>query len=353
MKIIADASLPGLHQAFPKPFELSLYNNANELPELLKNQQVLICRATLKVNEKLLKGHALSYVATASSGTDHIDSLYLKNNSIQLIDAKGSNAIAVADYVIATLAYLQRYKNFSGSKAGVVGVGEVGSRVVKRLTAAGMEVICYDPIKAEQDEEFKNSTLEELALCNLISIHANLHDEHPYPSSNLFNESLLKQLKPNTVIINASRGGIVDEEALLEQKKTLIYCTDVFSNEPKINSKIIELATLCTPHVAGHSIEAKYRAIEMISEKLHAYMQLESPQFNFYPKAPSLSYEEKNWQDLALKLYNPLHETLQLKTAANLESAFLNLRKAHQNRYDFCCYALSMSNHKISKIFGF
>ncbi|KTD39341.1 erythronate-4-phosphate dehydrogenase [Legionella nautarum] len=347
MKILADASLPGLQQAFPEPFELSFYNNANELPELLKNQQVLICRATLKVDKNLLKGHALRYVATASSGIDHIDLLYLKNNSIQLIDAKGSNAVAVADYVIATLAYLQQYKNFSGSKAAVLGVGEVGSKVVRRLTAAGMEVLCYDPFKAE----FKNRTLQDLVDCDLISIHANLHDEQPYPSRHLFNESLLEQLKPNTVIINAARGGIVDEKALLQQKTPLIYCTDVFSNEPKISSKIIELATLCTPHIAGHSIEAKYRAIEMISEKLHAYMQLEAPPFNFYPQAPSLAYSDKSWQDLALKLYNPLHETLQLKTAANLESTFINLRKAHQNRHDFCCYNLPIS--KLSKLLGF
>lgn len=349
MKILADASLPGLQQAFPKPFELSFYNNANELPVLLKNQQALICRATLKVNENLLKGHALSYVATASSGTDHIDSFYLNNNAIQLIDAKGSNAVAVADYVIATLAYLQQYKNFAGSKAAVIGVGEVGSKVVKRLGATGMEVLCYDPFKPE----FKNKTLQEIVDCDLITIHANLHDEQPYPSRHLFNGSLLKQLKPYTVIINAARGGIVDEDALLEQKNSLIYCTDVFLNEPKVNSKIIERATLCTPHIAGHSIEAKYRAIEMISKKLHACMRLEAPSFNFYPEAPSLAYSDKSWQDLALKLYNPLYETQQLKTAAKLESAFINLRKAHQNRHDFCCYTLAINNPKISKIFGF
>lgn len=154
MKILADASLPELVEAFPKPFELSTYLHANEIPNLLKDQQILLCRSTLQVNESLLKGHSLRYVATASSGTDHIDSLYLINNAIELIDAKGSNAVAVADYVIASLAFLQKYKGFSGLKAGVIGVGEVGEKVVKRLAAAGMEVHSYDPLRSENDPHF-------------------------------------------------------------------------------------------------------------------------------------------------------------------------------------------------------
>jgi len=353
MKILADASLPGLVEAFPKPFELSTYLHANEIPNLLKDQQILLCRSTLQVNESLLKGHSLRYVATASSGTDHIDSLYLKNNAIELIDAKGSNAVAVADYVIASLAFLQKYKGFSGLKAGVIGVGEVGEKVVKRLAAAGMEVHSYDPLRSENDPHFFSCTLDTITQCDLVCIHANLHDNPPYSSRNLFDKRLLNRLKPNAVIINASRGGIVNEEALLQQKKPIIYCTDVYYNEPDINPEIIRLATLCTPHIAGHSLEAKCEAVRMVSRKLHTRLHLSSPTFSEPAiEATNLSNTFKHWQDIALHLYNPFEETNFIKSANNLQQSFLNLRKAHQKRHDFCRYPLPFIDEQIKEILG-
>ncbi len=268
-----------------------------------------------------------------------------------MIDAKGANAIAVADYVIATLAFLQKYKGFSGSKAGVIGVGEVGSRVVSRLKAAGMTLLCNDPFIT--DLGFANNSLEELVECDLITIHANLHDSPLYPSKDLLNEGLLKQLKPGTVIINAARGGIVNEEALLKQK-SLIYCTDVYNNEPNINKEIIKLATLCTPHIAGHSIEAKYRAVAILSEILHARLNLKPPA----RQLPAVTIEmplplTSAWHDLVLALYNPGNETALLKTSHSLELRFQTLRKAHQNRHDFCNYPVQITDRKVRQILGF
>jgi erythronate-4-phosphate dehydrogenase len=353
MKILADAALPGLLQAFPKPFEITLYKQPEDIARLIKGQQILLCRSTLNVNEALLKGHSLRYVATASSGTDHIDSHYLRNNAIELIDAKGSNATAVADYVIATLAFLQKYKGFSGTKAGVIGIGEVGEKVVKRLTAAQMDVFCYDPPKSELDANFCTSSLADLRQCDLISVHANLHEHAPYPSRNLLDMTLLSQLKSGAIIINASRGGIVNEEAILKQKNALIYCTDVYTNEPSINSKIVDFATLCTPHIAGHSIEAKYRAVAMVSQTLHANYQLTPPTRTFpvATELPRLSANQ-SWLESVLSLYNPTKETNLLKAADNLELTFLTLRKNHQNRHDFGVYDAHLTNKQTQAILG-
>lgn len=355
MKILADASLPELSQAFPKPFELSVYKDTQELSSKLKGQQILFCRSTLKINEQLLAGlsHSLNYVATASSGTDHIDSQYLESNTIKIIDAKGSNAIAVADYVIATLAFLQKYRGFSGTEAGIIGVGEVGARVIERLQAAGMEVICNDPIRAFVDLNFTNNDLESLAQCDLICLHANLHEDPPFPSKDLLNERLLEKLKPGTVIINAARGGIVNEKALLKLKDRFTYCTDVYNNEPKISKEIVDSALLCTPHIAGHSIEAKLAAVRIVSEKLHAFFNLPIPQWQLLPKAEPMSLPlSPNWQDLVLSLYNPLNDTLQLKASNNLELDFQRLRKAHQNRHDFCNYSIEIDSSQIGRLLG-
>lgn len=355
IKILADQGLPGLEAAFPNPFTLSLYANSNELLALLPSQDILICRSTLKVNAALLQNSRLKYVATASSGRDHIDEQWLQTQGISLLDAKGSNASSVADYILSTLAYLSIYKGFSGKKAGLIGCGAVGQRVKKRLQAAGFDVRDYDPPKAEIAEDFTSVPLSALIDCDLICVHANLHDTLPYPSYKLLNADFLSQLKPGTVIINAARGGIVDEEALCQLEKPLLYCTDVYSHEPAVSSPVIDLATLCTPHIAGHSLEAKQAAIYQVSQQLHTCYRLKAPNFKTAMKRalPANCDGNSPWQDLVLSLYNPVIESQLFKAAENKETAFLDLRKSHQFRHDFNTYDLHALNKQLQDICGF
>ncbi|MFC3907852.1 4-phosphoerythronate dehydrogenase [Legionella dresdenensis] len=353
MKIIADATLPGLAEAFPHPFELSLFEQASDLHKHLHGQDILLCRSTLHVDEALLDGHHLRYVATASSGTDHIDKHYLDRRDIQLIDAKGSNAIAVADYVLSCLAYLQTYTDFKPPlpyrerageretrKAAVIGMGAVGSIVAQRLQALGYPILSFDPPRAERDPAYKSAHIHELAECNLICIHASLHDNEPYPSRNLLDKQFLQQLKPNTAIINASRGEIVSEDALLKLSTPLYYCTDVYADEPDIDAKLVDYATLCTPHIAGHSIEAKLGAVRMVSEKLHHACKLALPTFTpALVEEPRIIQPGQSWQNYILSLFNPVDDTVGLKLASDKTEAFLKLRKAHSSRHDFRAYA--------------
>lgn len=340
MKILADSSLPGLAEAFPKPFVLTQYTHPDELPMLLANQDVLLCRATLKVNQHLLNNQPLKCVATASSGTDHLDHSYLKKHQIKIIDAKGCNAVSVADYVVASLAFLDQHHLITGNKAGIIGMGQVGAKVFTRLNALKFQIKTYDPPKAELDNQFQSCKLNHLFDCDILCIHAELHDTPPHPSRNLINQDFLNKLKPGCIIINASRGGIINEEALIHAPQSLIYCTDVYLNEPDINKHIIEKATLCTPHIAGHSLEAKYNAVALVSKQIHQMMSLPIPEFT----KPKFSMDaalinNKSWQDLVLSIYNPAIETKYLKEAGNLKSAFLTQRKNHQFRHDFSIYA--------------
>lgn len=355
MNILADASLPGLEQAFPKPFNLMRYNHANELAHLLVGQDVLLCRSTLKVNRALLENHSIRYVATASSGTDHLDHSWLNAQHIQIIDAKGSNARAVADYVVACLAFLEQRHFIQGNKAGVVGLGKVGTQVSTRLQAAGFQVFHYDPLKAMREADtFQSCSLEDLYQADLICIHAELHDNPPFPSRHLVNQHFLTQLKPGSIIINAARGGVIDEEALLHEPKALIYCTDVYLNEPTIDARIIDKAVLCTPHIAGHSIEAKYAAVAMVSLSLHQVANLPVPQFAT-PQTIKTIHIEKNklWYESVLSLYNPIEETVNLKKTIDKKSAFMELRKHHQNRHDFCQYSMeSLGDEKTKLLLG-
>ncbi|AWN73737.1 4-phosphoerythronate dehydrogenase [Legionella anisa] len=354
MNILADASLPGLEQAFPKPFHLTMYHHPDEIAGLLSGQEVLLCRANLKVNQFLLKNHCLRYVATASSGTDHLDSTWLNSQNIQIIDAKGANARAVADYVVACLAFLEQQQRVLGNKAGIIGLGKVGTQIAARLQAVGFELLTYDPLKAERESTFESCTIEELYSVDLLCIHAELHNSSPYPSANLVNQDFLDRLKSGCVIVNAARGGIVNEEALLHSSKPLIYCTDVYLNEPDIDPRIIDQSTICTPHIAGHSLEAKYTAVAMVSSALHQIAGLAPPQFAAPALPNDLSLEkDKLWHEFILKIYNPLEETLLLKHASDKKAAFLNLRKNHQTRHDFSQYSKdSTLNYKTKLLLG-
>lgn len=349
MKILADATLPHLSALFTPSFNLTLYNTQNELPHLLPTHDILLCRSTLSVTAELLADSQIQCVATASSGIDHIESDFLKKQGIHLFDAKGCNANAVADYVVATLAFLSRNGRLIGNKAGIIGMGEVGTRVMARLQEAGFNVVCFDLPRAARDNHYDYCTLTELTTCDLLCIHANLHTTPPHPSANLLAADFLDQLKPNTVIINAARGGIVNEEALLQTNIPITYCTDVYNIEPTINAKLVDFATLCTPHIAGHSIEAKDAAVLKISQQLHHHYGLPTPTTGpFIPGMNSISLPSKgaynlNWQDCVLSLYNPSIETNILKKAHDKSLAFITQRQAHQHRHDFIFYDINPS----------
>lgn len=342
MKIIADATLPNLIELFQKPFEITTYNNQRTLREALEFHDVLLCRSTLKVDEHLLKNTKIQCVATASSGTDHIDASYLNSKNIKLFDAKGSNAHAVADYVTATLAWLEQQGKLTGKKAGVIGVGEVGSRVIERLNLSGYNVCCYDPYRVDNAHSFNFVNFQELLDCDLLCIHANLHQNTPWPSLNLIHANVMSELKHGTTIINASRGGIVNETDLLNTQKNIHYCTDVYSEEPNINPDIVNFATLCTPHIAGHSIEAKTKAIIQLKHQLLRHFGLTSlDKFASHSSHNDQMIKKlnlnsnKSWQNDALSLYNPHHETLILKGHSNKKEAFLSSRRSHTDRHDF------------------
>ena len=340
MNLIADGSLPHLSALFSQCFQLSTYQTEDQLINKLATQDILLCRSTLKVSAQLLKESRLQCVATASSGTDHIDKQFLAQHNILLLDAKGCNAAAVADYVLAVLAYLRQYLQLTPKTAGIIGVGMVGRLVAERLLAAGLTLSYCDPLKAQQDNDYPYTELEALSACDLLCIHANRHEQMPYPSVHLIDDHFLSQLKPGCIIINASRGDIVNETALLNTSKKLYYCTDVYSNEPHINPAIIAKASLCTPHIAGHSIEAKQNAMRHLSNQIHRYYGY-SPPTEIPPPPHSAQVIRSHWCETVLDMYNPAVESKQMKQATHMSDTFLSLRKAHQHRHDFSADIIS------------
>lgn len=339
MKILADRSLPLSEALYQAPFELSYFDSIKDITDSLAEQDVLLCRSTLKVSNKLIKNTSLQCIATASSGIDHIDTQALIKQGIRLFHANGCNAASVSDYIVACLAHLSQQGLFTGKTAGIIGYGEVGRRVHARLLTLGLSVLIYDPLKASVDNHFQSCRLEDLYNCELLCLHANLHKTPPFPSHHLINEQVIKALKPGTIVINAARGELVDENALLTHGKHIEYCTDVYAKEPYLSKAIVDKALLCTPHIAGHSLDAKRNAVTMVASALHTYFKINMPQILSLSPIECPNIEQKsNWQESILLIYHPLKETLALKSAHNLDQTFLTLRHAHQKRRDFSAY---------------
>lgn len=339
IKILADVSIPNAAEVFTAPFSLTYYHHEDEIADLLVDQAILLCRSTFKITRQLLKNAKLDFIATASSGTDHIDKDFLQQHRITLLNAKGANASAVSDYVLASLAYLDKYQLLNGRLVGIIGVGKVGSQVAQQLKAMNYEVICYDPFREKKDTDYQYQPLATLTACDVICVHANLHDTPPYPSKNLISADFLTQLKPKTILINAARGGIVNEVDLCALKHPLIYCTDVYENEPHIRPDVVDFATLCTPHIAGHTLEAKKNVIKMLHAQLCHHYHLPCTSF-LLESAQKIAFppiKTQVWSDYILSLFNPGEDTTVLKQAKNKTEAFLKQRAAHQ-RHDFCYY---------------
>lgn len=327
MKCIFDKSIPVIGELLSHhPFELNPKGliTANDC----KDADILICRSTLSINEALLKASNVKLVATCTSGTNHIDSNYLNNSGIELIDARGCNAKSVCDYVFASLASL--HDTLEDKSIGIIGVGHVGSKVSKFARALGMDVKLYDPPRRESEANFKQSTLNEISQCDIITLHTPLTYSNYHPTYQLIDKKFLSSLKPNATLINTSRGEVIDEEALTACAQPLNTILDVFCHEPHISEAILKKATIATPHIAGHAIEAKQRASVIVYHKICQFLGMT-------PSKSNIINSESNTAtllslDKIRKQYNPMLESEKLKKLG--VSSFNVLRKAHL-RHEF------------------
>jgi len=286
MKIVADANIIHVQQLYQQYGELVLKSGRDISNVDLRDAQVLIVRSITPVNEALLAGSDIKLVLTATSGTDHLDLDYLRRSGIAVQDAAGSNANAVVEYCLAALAELIVTCRFSLKKkrVGIVGFGHVGSRLYKALTLLGMECVVCDPFVEKMRVQVsvvspKFCSLEEALSCEIISLHTPLTRGGGHDTYHLINRESLKLIRPGTLLINASRGAVVDGSALygrLRDQKDLLCVLDVWENEPNISQDLLSLVAIATPHIAGYSVEAKTSASEMNFSSFQAHFSFEN-----------------------------------------------------------------------------
>lgn len=272
MKIVADENIVAVAELYRQHGELQLLPGRAIGPAAVKDADVLLVRSITRVDRALLAGSRVRFVATATSGTDHLDLPWLAEQGIAVAEAAGSNANAVVEYVLSALAELHlRGIAMQGRQAAIVGFGQVGSRLYAALQILGLDVRVCDPL-VEADLRQRGlpapvrfCTVEQALQASLISLHTPLTRTGMHATWHLLERSRLAGLRPGSILINAARGPVVCNQALLARllMKAELHCVlDVWENEPRISMPLLQAVTLGTPHVAGYSVEAKSNASE-------------------------------------------------------------------------------------------
>ena len=243
----------------------------------VREADVLVIRTRTQVNEALLSGSRVRLVCTATIGFDHIDTAYCDAHGIQWMSCPGCNAQAVCDYIEQAIdesksSNLQIFKSSNPPTIGVVGVGHVGSLVAKMAERKRLKVLLNDPPKGigiSLDKIAKN--------CDIITFHVPL----VCPTRHLCDEAFLAKCKPGALIINAARGGVVDEQALLHSGHPFIL--DTWENEPNLNKEVLQSAFRASMHIAGYSVQGKRNATQMCLNSIADLFQLPPIDVSAYP----------------------------------------------------------------------
>ena len=349
LSIVADRQILLAEEAFSGFGEVTLVDGRTIDQTVVKNADVLLVRSVTQVDESLLKNSNVSFVGSATSGIDHIDTDYLKQSNINFAHAPGSNARSVAEYVLSSLFATAEFNNFdlANKTVGIVGCGQVGSRVKRFMESLGVCCLVNDPPLAEQSASDLYVELERVLEADIITIHVPLTTDGKYPTSKLVDKTFLDRLKSDVVLINTSRGEVVDEPDLLSfkaanPKSTLIL--DVWCNEPAININLLQQAFIGTPHIAGYSYDGKLKATKTLAKSLSTMTNSEmSNALLFTPEmVPDIiEYNDENAIQLAvMQTYDVRSDAIALRELITMVSEeravyFDSLRKNDPVRREF------------------
>jgi len=240
----------------------------------LRDADVVVVRSETRVGRALLDGTRVCFVGTTTIGTDHVDLEYLSARGIGFAGAPGSNANSVAEYITAALLSLGERKGLELERLslGVVGVGHIGSRVARIGRALGMQVLLNDPPLARRTGDPRFVSLDDLMCCDILTLHVPLTRDGEDPTWHLFGVERISRMKAGSVLINSSRGAVVDTETLLHAlggRHLGGAVLDVWEHEPSIEGRLLEAVDIGTAHIAGYSLDGKVNAARMIFDAVN------------------------------------------------------------------------------------
>jgi erythronate-4-phosphate dehydrogenase len=356
MKITVDENITYGKDAFSQFGDVELLHGREITSDSVKDSDALIVRSITKVDKNLLEGSKVKFVGTATIGKDHIDLEYLKENKITFADAAGCNAHAVKEYIFTALTDVLSKKNlkFNNVSIGIIGAGNVGSKVALCANALGMKTIINDPPLKRKTGNDIYKELDEALEADIVTLHVPLNKEGIDKTYHLLDYERLSQLKDNCILINSSRGSVVDNGVLekLIEKKNFTVILDVWENEPELYPELLKKVYMGTPHIAGYSYEGKLNGTTMIYSALCKFLN-EKESF----KVPEVKVDdslielkgtgsvETSLHNLFKRIYDIKKDDANLRKILNEENMgkyFDTLRKEYHLRYEFPNYSVSV-----------
>lgn len=320
MKVIIDDKIPYIKGQIETIADSVIYMKGSDIKAAdVKDADILIVRTRTHCDRALLHGSRVSLIVTATIGFDHIDTAYCAEAGIKWTNCPGCNASSVCQYIHNSLLVLD--KVHPELTIGVVGAGHVGSLVVADCKAEGMKVLVCDPPRQERGDTIEGVpfvTIDEIAeKADIITFHTPLEREGKHPTYHLADNEFFKKLKRAPLIINSSRGAVVNNTALIHAIDTGMVCNaviDTWENEPDINLQLLQRAVIATPHIAGYSADGKANATRMSLQAVCRHtgipftLDIQPPQLPDHLRPTSDNPAER-----ALQLYDPRTDTALLK----------------------------------------
>jgi len=361
LKIVADANIPLLADAFGPLGEVAALPAERLTPDAVRGADALLVRSVTQVNPALLDGSRVRFVATATIGFDHIDRAYLESRGIGFAYAPGSNARSVAEYVLAAIYVLAETGGFrvTDKVLGIVGCGNVGGRLAGMAQAIGIRVLQNDPPLARKTGDPKYVPLEAMAEADIVTFHVPLERTGPDATHHMIDERLLARLKRGAIVINSSRGGVADSAALKKAAgggHVAALVLDVWEGEPNIDVDLLRRVRLATPHIAGYSYDGKVNGTRMVLEALakHFGLRRSWDPAALMPPAdrPRVALPRGLTAQQALRwaieaAYDIETDDARLRTIANMPADergkfFSDLRKTYPVRREFPCTTVEL-----------
>ena len=263
MKFVADVDIPFLRGVL-EPYGEVVYKKGLEIcREDIIDADALLIRTRTRCDADLLEGTQVTLITTATIGMDHIDLEYCRTHGIEVANASGCNAGGVMQYVFSALFGIAARKGIKieGATLGIIGVGNVGSRIEYLADYLGFNVLRCDPPRARKEGDESFCSLEYLlAESDIVTMHVPLDET----TRGMANADFFTLMKPGAIFINSARGEVVDEQALLEVAPKLgAIVIDTWNNEPQVNEELVDVVDIATPHIAGYSYQGKVNGTTM------------------------------------------------------------------------------------------
>ena len=359
MKIVIDNKIPFIEGVFEPHAEVVYKRGAEITRQDVADADALIVRTRTKCNAELLKGSKVRFIATATIGFDHIDTEFCAKEGIHWTNAKGCNSSSVLQYVFTALVALEVKHRFKlkDKTIGIVGVGSVGEKVARYAMALGMKVLLCDPFRVVDEWRDFYVPFSEISKTDIITFHVPLSRDGEYASYHLADAAFFEQLSPDALLINTSRGEVVDGAALkqaLKNNKILDAVLDVWESEPHIDLELLALVAIGTPHIAGYSLDGKATGTAMSVHSISRFFNL--PLLNWtatglpYLKAVDVQLEAgQSYSDIFTYTYNIYSDDQRLRQNPD---AFELQRESYPVRREFSAYRYFCKNQKQETILG-